>query len=48
MGDGVYIIEKDGSIHELIFAGDAVWNDKEVGNILCDIFSKKWFTIIGG
>lgn len=40
MYDGVYVIEKDGSIHELKFAGDAEWDEAEVGNILTDVFSK--------
>ena len=39
-GKAAYVIEKDGSIHELTFAGDAKWNEAEVGNILTDIFSK--------
>lgn len=40
MDDGVYVIKKDGSIHELTFAGDAQWSEDEVGNVLTDVFSK--------
>ena len=39
-GKGAYVIEKDGSIHELTFTGDAEWDKTEVGNVLTDIFSK--------
>ena len=39
-GKAAYVIETDGSIHEIIFTGDSKWNEAEVGNILTDIFSK--------
>lgn len=36
-GTGLFVIESDGSVHELIFAGDAKWDEKEIGNIFTDI-----------
>lgn len=38
-GIGAYVIETDGSIHEMIDAWDGDWKDEEVGNILTDTFS---------
>ena len=46
-GKAAYVIETDGSIHELTFAGDAEWDKTEVGNILTDIFSEGDLPLLG-
>ena len=43
-----YVIETDGSIHEITFAGDCKWKDEEVGNILTDIFSDGSLSLLEG
>lgn len=43
-----YVIETDGSIHEIIFTGDSKWKDEEVGNILTDIFSNNELSLLEG
>lgn len=47
-GIGAYVIETDGSIHKMIFAGDGEWEDEEIGNILTDIFSKGELPMLKG
>ena len=43
-----YVIETDGSIHEIIFTGDSKWKDEEVGNILTDVFSNGELSLLEG
>ena len=47
-GKAAYVIETDGSIHEIIFTGDSKWKDEEVGNILTDIFSNNELSLLEG
>lgn len=47
-GIGAYVIETDGSIHKMIFAGDGEWEDAEIGNVLTDIFSKGELPMLKG
>ena len=43
-----YVIETDGSVHEMISAGDSDWKDEEVGNILTDVFSNNELSLLEG
>ena len=43
-GKAAYVIETDGSIHEIIFTGDSKWKDEEVG----DIFSNNELSLLEG
>ena len=47
-GKAAYVIETDGSIHEIIFTGDSKWKDEEVGNILTDVFSNNELSLLEG
>ena len=47
-GIGAYVIETDGSVHEMISAGDGDWKDEEVGNILTDVFNSRSLVMLIG
>ena len=47
-GKAAYVIETDGSIHEMIFTGDSKWKDEEVGNILTDVFDSRSLALLIG
>ena len=47
-GIGAYVIETDGSVHEMISAGDGDWKDEEVGNVLTDVFCSDDLPILKG